>query len=436
MKKVIILGAGPSGYGAAHKLSNENIDFEVFEKQNYIGGHCASFKFDGGYIFDDGPHISFTKDERIKKIFGANTGEQYFEFKAEVNNYWKGQWIKHPAQTNLFGVPPELNTQILKEMIEINHSKEEPAINNYEDWLYASFGKTFADNFPMKYTRKFHTTEARNLTTDWLGPRIYKPKLDEVIYGMLSPRTADVHYIEGFRYPKFGGFVTFLNGINESAKVNLNTQLTSINLKNKELTFNNKDIVEFEKVVSSLPLPKLISFMEDAPKEIDEAGKRLAWTQCLLVNLGVKKDHITDYHWSYVYDEDIISTRLSFPHLFSENLVPKGHSSIQVEVYFSDKYKPMTNSPEAYIDVVHQEMIKIGLLNAEDEITIKKAWVSPFAQIIFDQDRKEAVDLIHNFLLENGIHYCGRYGEWAYTWSDESFKSGENAADKILELIQ
>jgi len=433
MKKVIVLGAGPSGYGAAHKLSNENIDFEVFEKQNYIGGHSASFEFDGGYIFDDGPHISFTKDERIKSIFAANADNKYFEFKAEANNYWDGKWIKHPAQTNLYGMPAKLNTQILSEMIEINHSKDEPSINNYQDWLYASLGKTFAENFPMKYTRKFHTTEAKNLTTDWVGSRVYKPKLEEVIFGMLSPSTPDVHYISGFRYPKFGGFASFLGGIKKTGKLNLNHELTSINLKDKVLTFNNSYKVDFESVVSSLPLPKLVGYMEDAPIEIKNAASKLAWTQCLVVNLGVKREHISDNHWSYVYDESINSTRISFPHLFSKNVVPEKHSSIQVEIYFSNKYKPMTMSPDDYLDIVHKEMIEIGILDPVDEITFRKAWVSPFAQIIFDKDRAEAVKLIHEFLIENRIYYCGRYGEWAYTWTDESFKSGESAAEQAIK---
>ena len=28
--------------------------------------------------------------------------------------------------------------------------------------------------------------------------------------------------------------------------------------------------------------------------------------------------------------------------------------------------------------------------------------------------------------------YCGRYGDWGYMWTDESFISGERAAEKAL----
>jgi protoporphyrinogen oxidase len=118
--------------------------------------------------------------------------------------------------------------------------------------------------------------------------------------------------------------------------------------------------------------------------------------------------------------------------LFSPNNAPAGHSSIQAEIYFSDKYKPLSKQPEEYIKVAIQELIKFGLLQSEKEVVFKKAWLIPIAQVIYDHDRKEAVELVHNFLKENSIFPCGRYGDWSYAWTDESFISGENAAELVL----
>ena len=55
-----------------------------------------------------------------------------------------------------------------------------------------------------------------------------------------------------------------------------------------------------------------------------------------------------------------------------------------------------------------------------------------YANIIFDLDRAAAVKTVHGYLDELGIAYCGRYGEWGYMWTDESFKSGEQAAERTL----
>ncbi len=47
MSKIVILGAGMAGYGAARKLKELKAEVSLFEKESHIGGHCAS------YIFDD-----------------------------------------------------------------------------------------------------------------------------------------------------------------------------------------------------------------------------------------------------------------------------------------------------------------------------------------------------------------------------------------------
>ncbi len=432
MDKVVVLGAGMAGYGAAKRFKESGVPFEIFEKNSYYGGHCASFTFDNKWIFDDGPHISFTKHEDVKEIFAENTGNSYYEFEANVDNYWKGKWIKHPAQVNLHGLPPEFNAKMLYEMIELKNAPHKQ-VKNYKEWLYASYGKTFSENFPMKYTRKFHTTDAENLSLDWLGPRMYQPDLYQVIYGMLSPSTEDVHYIKGFRYPNKKGFVNFMSGVEKEASVQYNEELVNINLKKKHLRFNSGRELNYKHCFSSMPLNEIISIMEDAPPWIKEEAKKLAWTQCVVVNFGVKRMNISPSHWRYIYDEDFYSTRLSFPSMFGPSTAPEGCSSVQTEIYFSDKYKPLNKKAEEFIPIIQDELIQMGILRPHDEILIKNAWISPYAQVIYDHERKGAVEKIHNFLLENNIQFGGRYADWAYIWSDESFKRGEAAAEKIVD---
>jgi hypothetical protein len=58
-----------------------------------------------------------------------------------------------------------------------------------------------------------------------------------------------------------------------------------------------------------------------------------------------------------------------------------------------------------------------------------------YANIIFDLDRATALKTVHGYLDDLGIAYCGRYGDWGYMWTDESFKSGEQAADRALSAM-
>jgi hypothetical protein len=55
-----------------------------------------------------------------------------------------------------------------------------------------------------------------------------------------------------------------------------------------------------------------------------------------------------------------------------------------------------------------------------------------YANVIFDLDRADALEVVHGFLRDVGVEFCGRYGDWAYIWTDESFISGELAAERAL----
>jgi len=433
MSNIVILGAGMAGLGASYHFKENGFDCLIFEKENYPGGKAASFKKDG-FVFDDGPHISFTKDERIQGLFAESIKNNYETLQVGVNNYWKGHWIKHPAQVNLFGLPNDLVVEIINEIIEAKNIPN-PKINNFKEWLVSSFGLTFSKTFPMKYGLKFHTTQADNMSTDWIGPRVYQPNIKEVLHGALSDETKDVHYVTHFRYPKKGGFQSYLKAFKKSSNYKLNHNLVELDSERKSLTFENGLKYNYDYLVSSLPLPELISIIKEVPKEVFEASNKLACSTCVTVNLGIDRSNISKTHWSYFYDDDVIFTRLSYPHMQSVNNVPDGCGSIQVEIYFSKKYKPLKNNPNEYVNQAISDLIKCGLLTKKDKILFKEARIIEYANIIFDLDRKNNLKIVHKYLDKIGIKYCGRYGEWGYLWTDESFKSGENAAIKTIKEI-
>jgi protoporphyrinogen oxidase len=150
------------------------------------------------------------------------------------------------------------------------------------------------------------------------------------------------------------------------------------------------------------------------------------------VNIGVDRQDISRSHVTYIYDEDICFARLGFPHMLSASNTPPGTGSIQAEVYFSEKYKPFTGSPEDWIEPVITDLRRCGLLHEEDRILFRKAMLLRYANIIFDLDRATALKTVHGYLDDIGIAYCGRYGDWGYMWTDESFISGEQAAERAF----
>ena len=431
MPNIVVLGSGMAGFGAAFRLHSEGVTPVMYDKNNHYGGHTASFRNDSGFLFDIGPHISFTKDPRIQTLFAESVDQQFETLPISLNNYWRGHWPKHPVQLHLHGLPEDVVVKVISDFVEERQKPEQP-VKNYADWLISSFGRSFAELFPMQYTRKYHLTTAENMSTDWLGPRIYRPSLEEVLRGALSPSAPHVHYITHFRYPSAGGFINYLNKFLPMGNLKLNHELISVDPRAKLLRFSNGHSATYDGLVSSVPLPDLIRMIEGAPHDVLEASQRLACSTCVLVNLGVDRENLSEAHMTYFYDEDICFTRLGFPHMLSARNAPPATGNIQAEVYFSKKYKPLLDSPEAWIEPVIRDLRRTGLLRESDRVLSKAAMLLPYANIIFDLDRAAALKIVHGYLDDLGIAYCGRYGDWGYMWTDESFKSGELAAERAL----
>jgi protoporphyrinogen oxidase len=424
-----------AAWGAASRLHSEGLRPVLYDQHTYFGGHTASFRHDGKYVFDVGPHISFTKNERIQQLLAENVGDEYQTIQIRLNNYWRGYWLTHPVQLHLHGLPHDITIKVIEDFVA-ERSAPERTISNYADWLLASFGRAFSELFPMQYTRKYHLTTAENMSTDWLGPRIYRPSLAEVLQGALSPAASEKHYITHFRYPTEGGFVAYLNPFRRLADLELGQRLVALNPRSRELTFAGGARVSFDGVVSSIPLPELVPMIAGVPREVLEAAQRLACSNCVLVNLAVDRADLSDAHMSYFYDEDVCFTRLSFPHMLSPRNVPPGAGSIQAEVYFSGKYRPLTVAPEELIEPVIRDLRRCGVLRDSDRILFKGAFHVPYANVIFDLERAAALAIVHGYLNDIGVGYCGRYGDWGYMWTDESFVSGEEAAARALSAAR
>lgn len=434
-EKIVILGSGMAGLGASHALQSASVPATLYDKNSYPGGHTATFVHDTGFVFDDGPHISFTQTKRLQDLFADNVGGDYQTLTAYVNNYYQGAWVKHPAQANLYNLPDELKVNCLLDFIEASKSGvvEKPA--NYLEWLVSVFGETFAKNFPAIYGKKYHTVSAEEMSTVWMGPRLYRPSIEEVVRGAFFAETPDVHYVSHFRYPTTGGFMSFLQPFVDTADLRLDHKVVAIDPVAKRIEFTNNDQADYEHLISSIPLPSLIPMIKDAPDHVRIAASKLACTTCVIINIGLARNDFTKATWTYFYDEDIVFTRLSFPHMMSPETCPSGCGSIQVECYYSDKYRPLDVAADDLIQPVIDDLKRVGLINSDEKILHTDASIIPYANIIFDLDREEALPVVHSYLESIGVIYVGRFGEWGYQWTDEAFLSGERGAQKVLERM-
>ena len=427
---VVVLGSGMAGLGAALRLRDAGVPFLVFDAAGAYGGHTASVRHPDGFVFDDGPHVSFTKNDRVRALLTSFIDGGELSQPAHINNYWKGMWLTHPIQMHLREVPPELAAQVLQEFVGLPSEPE--AITNYEEWLLASFGPTFANTFPIVYGTKYHTTPPSTLTTDWLGPRMYRPMLAEILEGALGVDRASSHYVTEFRYPLEGGFGSYLRPFASMAELHLGHEVVAVDPSARNVTFANGHRQAYRELISSLPLPVLVERLVGAPDFVVHAAQRLSFSSVVIVNLGVAREDLSDAHISYVYDEDIVFARLNFPYRLAPSTAPAGTSSVQAEIYVSERYKPLQGRPEDLTPRVIDDLQRMGVLREDDRILHQDAHLTRFANVIYDQDRGAALAPVLDLLRDVGIVTCGRYGEWNHHWTDESFVSGEQAVDRAL----
>ncbi|MHA7985489.1 protoporphyrinogen/coproporphyrinogen oxidase [Rathayibacter sp. CAU 1779] len=431
---VAVLGTGMAGLGAGHILESEGIPFTCFDKNEVLGGHTRSLRYPGGFVFDEGGHISFTKYDHVKEILAKNVQGAFEERVLKIDNYWHGLRIPHPVQISLAGLPSDLIVRVITDFVEVSSQPiPDPSAQTYEQWLYSTYGKTFAETFPIVYGTKYHTTTMDNLVTDWIGPRMYRPNLEEVLSGALAkPIDHSTHYVDSYRYPSRGGFLSYLEPFADAFDIRLDHRVIGIDPSAQTLRFANGAEVVYSAVISSLPLPELIPLIKNAPVDVLEAAERLAFTTAVLFNVAIDREDLSETAITYFYDEDIAMSRVNLPHMFSPHNAPPGCGVIQGEIYFSDKYRPLTVAPETYFPQVIADLRRCGFIREDDNILLQETYVNRFANVIYDQDRAEAVAAIHGFLDDCGIEYCGRYGDWNHSWTDQSFVSGEEAARRVL----
>lgn len=428
---VAVLGSGMAAMGAAHTLRAAGRDAVCFDAKSYAGGHTATFDAGRGFLFDDGPHLSFTGDERIAGIFADAVDGRFRTVQAHIDNVWRGHRVRHPVQLNLHGLPPELVVDVVADFVAESTGPDR-VVGHYADWLVASYGRTFAETFPMVYGRKYHTTEPENVTTEWLGPRMYRPDLAEMLSGALNAPREHKHYVTEFRYPEHGGFGAYLAGLRRGLDVRLDHRVVGIDPAAGRVRFADGSEVTAEAIISSIPLPSLVPLVDGAPETVLAAAAALSWSSAMVVNVGVAREDLSPAHITYYYDPDVVFPRLNFPHMLSPHVVPVGAGAIQAEVYHSHRYRPLRETPDEVIQRVLTDLRRVGVLREDDEILVAEARNIEYANIIWDHQRADAVATVHAWLADVGIARCGRYGDWDHAWTDEAYLSGERAAAEVL----
>jgi protoporphyrinogen oxidase len=454
---VLILGAGLAGLSSSYHVGHDRC--ALLEAKSHPFGHIASQCIDG-FTWDEGPHVSFTKHAYVQQLFEESVGGEFLEFPVKTTNFYKGQKVDHPAQVNLYQLEEPLRKKCLADFLKSRESGDTTSKpKHYGEWLYRAFGKTFADTFPRSYTRKYWTTDPENLSVDWVGSRVFYPQVEDVVNGSKGALPEQAHYIKQIRYPKSGGYQSYGELFAQRADIRCNQKVVSIDLEQQVVETAEGATYHYSKLINTLPLPVFVELAIQSSEAAKQAAKDLCCSELLLVNVSVGHATMHPEHWFYVYDEEMLSTRIYCTEQLSPNNAPNGSTGIQVEVYAS-KYRPFELSHEAIGAQVVAELETLGFVKSELSTAPVQWHVQhvPYANIVFDHKRERALEVIYSELeayrlvresdaldpmiewghekevepSESGaVYLAGRFGQWKYLWSDDCVLRGKQISEEI-----
>ena len=429
-EEIVILGGGLAGLSAAYHGGGV-----VFEGHDDIGGNCAS-PVVKGYVLDLGIHVLHTQNQDILTLLQKKLKVPLFDQARRAWIFSHGAKTRYPFQANLFGLPIPLVKKCLLSFIHTycrRQGQPDPTCANYEEWIREAFGNGIADTFMIPYSEKFWTVHPRELTTEWLGERIPMPDIEDVVEGALTSSDKGFGPNVTFKYPREGGIAALPRAFAGSGiDVRCSHKAVAIDTKNKQVTFANGTRCRYKVLISTIPLPELVTLTE-SPAAIGEQAARLRHNSILCVNIGVKREHINPEHWIYYPEREFSFFRISFPHNFSSSLVPAGRSSICAEIAYS------ANAPVdkgTIGEQVVEELIAADIIKKNDPIDLIDCRDVPYGYVIFDKDRPRAVDTLKEHFAALDIISAGRYGSWEYQWMDDAILDGQKAAALAAQRLR
>lgn len=421
LKKVdiLIIGAGIAGLAAAKKareLGRKALIVEANESSS--GGLLDNFSING-FRFDNAVHLSFATEPEVREVFDKVS---YYTHSPDANNFDNNIWLKHPVQNNLYPLPPQEKVDLINSFMR---RPQKLASDDYESWLRYQYGDGIAERFHLRYTKKYWQCEAKELSTDWIKNRVRQADPKEILFGSYTSETPNTYYVKEMRYPKKGGYKAFIQDLIDSSDIKLGHKAIEIDLENNIVKFSNNKEISYKTLISSIPLSILPEICKSVPKLISTAASKLEATSIDLISVGFDEDLIKDL-WFYIYDEDIIASRAYSPSVKSKDNVPYGCSSLQFEIY--NPGRKSQHDPDKLKENVMYALEKLSIAR-QDQIKFIHHKHLKWGNVVFKKNMLENRKLVREYFTANNVATIGRFGEWDYLWSNQSFMSGYTALE-------
>jgi len=434
--KIVILGAGPTGLGAAYRLQERgHDDWAIFEASGHVGGLAASVTTDRGFVYDTGGHVMFSGYPYFHALVDRLLGDDFTSIARESWIWMQQRWVPYPFQNNVKFLERESVLECLLGLAAERGDAVDAA--NFGEWMLATFGEGITRLFMRPYNFKVWAHPAELMSKDWIAERVSVVTLESVLRNVILDRQDSAWGPNNsFKFPLRGGtgglyerFHPYVDG-----HLALNARATTIDPAARTVRFEDGREERYDVLLSTVPLNRLAGMIADAPGDLMSASEDLSWNSGLFVGVGVAREDPQDKCWVYFPEEQAPFYRVTYLSRYSPYMAPPGHMCLVTETSHS-AHKPVDRA--TIVDDTIDGLVATGILEEADRgrIVDRTLIDVPMAYPVPTLRRDRALGVMQPWLMDRGIFSRGRFGAWLYEIGnmDHSVMQGVEFVDHVLD---
>jgi protoporphyrinogen oxidase len=439
---IVILGAGPTGLGAAYRLRERGQDgFEIFERAPRVGGLATSFEDAKGYTWDVSGHIIFSGypyfNAFLEKMLGPK-GIRRIERESWIK--FEDRYVRYPFQNHLSSLPEEAMLECLVGLIESQTIDKDRAFHNFEEWVLAKFGAGVSKHFMSPYNLKVWCTPLNRMGFYWIAERVSVVDWKKALETTLRPKTTDWGPNATFGYPATRGtlglWLAVLPHIGD--RVRYRKRAMCVDEEKREVLFSDGTTRRYDTLLTTLPIDAFVTRLKHAPEKVRAAAKKLLFNRLFSVGIGLRRPSPSTKNWIYFPNPKTPFYRITYLSNYSPDIVPGGDTSRYCSILTETTYSRFRPLPAGdFVRAVLDGLVAEGILQASDLTLIESTYLihAGHAYPIPSVERDEALGVIQPYLESREIYSRGRFGSWKYEIGnqDHSLMQGVELVDRWLD---
>lgn len=347
--RIVVLGGGPAGLGAAFRLRRDRkASVTVIEQNRRVGGNAGSFEV-GGQRVDFGSHRLHPACAPevladIRSLLGADLLDRPRHGRIRL----RGRWIHFPLKPLdlLVHLDRGFAAATLRDAVYRPRFSRNGGPESFASVLWENLGPTICRDFYFPYARKIWGLEPTELSAIQARRRVSAGSFRKLARKVLSQ-------VPGMKPPGAGRFYYPRQGFGqiceayaaaakaEGAGLMLGARVTALRHDADgrhawTVTTEREGEVEdlgADFVWSTIPVSILPRIIHPAPPcEVVEAAGRMEFRAMLLVYLTVDVDRFTEFDAHYFPDAGVSITRLSETKVYADRSEPASRTTLCAEL--------------------------------------------------------------------------------------------------------